>query len=131
MPFPFAHRPSVGPGRISRPAPKQQAVKPKPTFLGGGRFRKTDELMTEIKKHSYYRNIPTYGKKPSQKERIDFIKTLQKASGATGGLSKTRLRQAIKKMEKQKLQAGCNRQYKEVKRLDQQIKQAKILDKTW
>ena len=157
MPFPLFRRPSVRPGQVQKPVLRKPISKPgtdfnslskisarpgqvqkpvlksvaKPGFLAKGRFRKTDKLITELKKQSYYKKIPTYNKKLSQKERINLIKILQKTSGASGGLSDRRMEQAIKKLKKEKIQAGYRKQYKRIKELDQQIKQAKDWQKTW
>lgn len=145
MPFPLFRRPSSRPGQVQRsvlkrpiskathmPVPKKKpAIKPKPTFLEKGKFRKTDELVTEIRKHGYFKSAPTSGKKFSQTERIKLIRDLEKAGGKVGGLSKRRLGFAIKKLEKEKGLAGYKKEYKRTRELDQQIKQAKAWEKAW
>jgi len=144
MPFSFFFFFSSRPGQVQRsvskrpmsrithmPVPNKKKSVLQPSFLEKGRFRKTNELITEIKKQSYYKNIPTYSRRPGQKERVKFIKDLVKISGASGGLSNVRLGQAIKKLEKEKMRAGYKKEYKRIKELDQQIKQAKAWHKTW
>lgn len=132
MPFPFPIRkPLSRLGVVQRPILRKPVVKSRPTFLEKGKFRKTDELITEVKKHSYFKSMPTYGRGFSQKERTNLVKILQKASGATSGLSKSRLKQAIRNLEKEKTRAGYKKQYKRVAELKKQVKQAKVWEKTW
>lgn len=145
MPFPLFRRPSSRPEQVQKSVLKRPTsiathmsilkkkpdIKPKPTFLEKGRFRKTDELITEIRKHGYFKGVPTLGGKFSQARRIKLIRDLEKAGGKVGGLSKRRLGFAIKKLEKEKGLAGYKKQYKRVGELDKQIKQAKAWEKTW
>ena len=141
MAFPLFRRPSSAPGQVQRSVlnkPISRATNTpvskdslKPTFLEKGKLRKTDELITEIKKQSYFKSVPTSGKKFSQLERVKLIQDLEKAGGKVGGLTKRRMGFAIKKLEKEKYRAGFKKQYKRVKELDQQIKQAKTWDKSW
>jgi hypothetical protein len=129
-------RPGVPtPGKIvtpwsSKPASKPSAQPVKPGFMEN-RFRKQDELVNEVKKQNYFKNIPTYGKKFTQKERVDLIKRIEKVGGAPGGLSDQRMNIAIKKMEKEKMMASIHKDFNRAKKLDQEIKQAKVWKKTW
>lgn len=121
---------------FSRPSPAQESAKKlpvadKPGFLDQGKFRKHDELVTELKKYNYYKSVPTYDKKFTQKERIGLVKDLERAGGAVGGLTEKRLGIAIKKFEKEKMMASYHKDFKKIKELDQKIKQAKVWKKTW
>lgn len=127
----WGNKPTV-PGTTPKlpPKPVPQPVV-KPGFLEN-KFRKQDELIGEVKKHSYFKDIPTYGKKFSQNERVALIKELEKKSGGVvGGLSDNRMNIAIKKLEKEKMTATYHKEFGKIKQLDQKIKQAKVWKKAW
>lgn len=150
MAFPFSIRPS-SPSTPAKPAQQKpstlgylfgkpsisqrQAKKPiienKPGFLERGGFRTHDQLINEVKKSSYYKDIPTYGKKFTQTERANFVKELEKLGKGSGGLTGEKLGIAIKKLGKMKEMAPYHREFGKVKELDQKIKQAQAWKKLW
>ncbi len=108
---------------VQRPIPKQKSKpEPKPGIFGQKKYRPFLELR-EFARKAPYEKIPTYGKKLSRKERVDLIKNLQKYTGSSSGVTEQKFNVVLKKMTKEKIQAGYKRDYKKVKELDQQIKQ--------
>jgi len=125
----FGHlfaKPSINQGQV-----KKTIIKDKPGFLEKGGFRKHDELIHEIRKNSYYKSIPTYGKKFTQTERMNLVKELEKVGKGVGGLTEQKLGWAIKKLGKEKMKAVSHREFGKAKVLDQKIKQAQVWKKTW
>lgn len=136
MAFPFFRKPSTPSGPAPRPMSSKPLAKPQPTpaapkpgILGEKGFRTFSQLRQEIKKPGYFKSAPTYGKKFSAKERMDLVKTLQKTSGQSYGLSSKTMNIALKKMTKEKYMAGVKKDYKKAKELDQKIKYLKNLVK--
>jgi len=119
-------RPSINPGQAKKPITKD-----KPGFLEEGMFRGHSSLITEIKKDSYYKSIPTYSKRFTKTERINLVKELEKAGGGIGGLTGRKLGLGIKKFVKEKGRARDRWEFRKVKALDQKIKQAQVWKKLW
>ncbi|OGZ20444.1 MAG: hypothetical protein A2654_00670 [Candidatus Nealsonbacteria bacterium RIFCSPHIGHO2_01_FULL_43_31] len=116
---------------INQEQAKKAIVKDKPGFLERGAFRQHDSLIHEIRKNSYYKSIPTYGKKFTQAERMNLVKELEKAGRGIGGLTGEKLGLAIKSLGKEKQKALSHREFGRAKILDQKIKQAQVWRKTW
>ncbi|MBA7599136.1 hypothetical protein ES703_06163 [subsurface metagenome] len=127
MPLPF-FRPSSRPGQTQKPILKKPVAKPKPEpkpgIFGEKQYRSFREFR-EFARKAPYEKIPTYGKRLGKKERLDFIKTLQKYSGQSHGLSDKKFDLVVKRMTKEKIQAGYKKDYKKIRELDQKIKQFK------
>lgn len=115
----------------SQPQPKDPIIKTKPGFLEKGDFRQHSSLVNEIKKDSYYKDVPTYSRKFTKDERVKLITELEKMGQGIGGLSGTKMGVAIKKMEKLKTKARSHAEFGKVKTLDQKIKQARVWQKQW
>lgn len=127
--------PSPRPGIPARPASKlpvrpesRPVVKPKPGILGEHGFS-TFLQMKSFAKKAPYKPAPTYGRQLTKQERTGMIKTLQKYSGQTYGLSEGKYHEALNKMKKEKYMAGVKHDYKKAKELDQQIKQLSAWEK--
>lgn len=92
---------------VSKPEqkPQQPQPKPQPEGLFGKKPYRTFQELKEFARKAPYESIPGTSRRLTQKERVDFMKELQKRGSQMGqafGLSKDGLNAAIKQMEKEK-----------------------------
>ncbi len=104
---------------IAKPAPKPA---PKPGLFGQKKYRSFLELRDFARK-APYKAIPKTSRKLTRKQRVELMRTLQKYSGQSFGLSDSKFNSALQRMKKEKMAAGYKRDYKKIVDLDLKIKQ--------